>query len=356
MDHQQVTLDKPSIVPRSEVPVAGTSSGDDLELRPFEAHEILRAATPASVTMAWSSAREGQDIAPRSHPRPCLLIVLHGSAELTGSVGQHVEQGDVVTLPAGHEYGFVKIGSSGIRALQVTFREDETQSREVVTLEQLLAYNELRASRTLHGPFFQLLEERGLASPERRARLRDAIRVFSDAFQNVLFIRQGTCRDETYSSVFHEHLAEELGHNTLLTVPELRQAPTDPILRATANWFCHQMLILDNIGKGALVHLVMETAGYHFHTLAAPLLSSDVAAEYFHVHAEADDDHRKVVLRFLADKHPNTYRRLHRIIECGWNVFDAMASRFVYLVESGDAGRDRVALPAPTRNVLEART
>lgn len=336
MEQEENNLDRPSVVPRSEVPICGTSR-EPLEIRAFDGHSTLRTATPQSVAMALTFAHPGQVIAPRSHEHRSMLIVLHGSAELIGLGQKRLEQGDVVTLPADREYGFTEVGPAGLHALHVTFREEAEVPPEATTLEQLLAYNEFRASRALQSPYFRLLKNGGLVSLERRARLRDAIRVFSDAFQNVLFIRQATCADERYASVFHEHLTEEIGHNQLLTVPETRRAPTDPILRATSSWFCHQMLVLDNIGKGALVHLVLETAGYHFHTLAAPLLTADVSAEYFQIHAEADDDHRKVATGFFADQHPSTYRRLHKIIERGWNVFDVMTSRFLHFVESDGA-------------------
>jgi quercetin dioxygenase-like cupin family protein len=338
MDQREVT-GKPAVVPRDEVPISGTPMDDHLEVRSFDGHGTLRTATPRSVGMALTFARPGQRIGSRSHPYRSLLVVLHGSADLVGPERRRLQQGDVITLPAEREYSLDGVGSEGLRALHIAFREEEERS-EITTLEQLLAYNEFRATKALQSPYFQLLKNGGLVSHDRRSRLRDAIRVFSDAFQNVLFIRQATCADEKYAPVFHEHLTEEIGHNTLLTVPENRRAPADAILRATSSWFTHQMLVLDNIGKGALVHLVLETAGYHFHTLAAPLLTADVSSEYFQVHAEADDDHRKVATHFLADQHPNTYRRLHQIIERGWNVFDVMTSRFLHFVESEDEGRE----------------
>jgi hypothetical protein len=149
----------------------------------------------------------------------------------------------------------------------------------------------------------------------------------------MLFQRQACCRDDEYAGTFLSHLREEIGHNELLSVAPKRRATADAVLRATSNWFCHQMLVLDNVEKAALVHLVVETAGYHFHTLAKPVLAADVSAEYFAAHADADDDHKDSVLQVLEGQHPQTYRRLHRIIEDGWDMFDTMTRRIVELVE-----------------------
>ncbi len=336
MQEERIGLDNPVVIPRSGIPVSRASSDGAVEVRSFGGHEWLRSLVPGSVSMSWTCAHAGQSSGLRSHARPSLLVVLHGRARLTGQVDGAVEEGDVVTLPPGAEYGFTEVGPSGLRALHVVFNEDDedaAEERETVTLEGLLAHNEVRAKMALESRYFKLLRGDALASPENRGRLRDGIRVFSDAFQIVLFTRQATCRDEDYFGTFRQHLVEELGHNELLTVPENRRAPSDPILRSTSTWFCHQMLTLDNLGKAALIHLVLETAGYHFHTLAAPVLGGDVSAEYFHIHAEADDEHKDLVYRFLENQHPETYRRLRRIVDEGWDMFDAMTERMVHLVE-----------------------
>jgi hypothetical protein len=186
-------------------------------------------------------------------------------------------------------------------------------------------------SEALQSPFFALLRNGKLSKGERAA-AREVLRVFSDAFQAFLFLRQGTCRNEEYRSTFLEHLKEELGHNELLSVSRNARVWGDPILKATSSWFCHQMLVLDNAGK-AVVNLVLETAGFHFHTLAAPVFSEDVSARYFNVHAEEDEHHKEVAVDLLRGEHPETYRRLSGILEQTWDMFDTLTRRFAYLIE-----------------------
>jgi mannose-6-phosphate isomerase-like protein (cupin superfamily) len=332
----------PHLVPRSDIPISSAPENGGLEVRPFLAHKLLGSVMPPSgVAMAWTHASPGQDVALRSHGLPGLLIVLRGRAQLivtgpepAGTTRKPVEQGDVITIPSNQEYGFTSIGPQGLDALHVTFQKsDGPKSKDVRTLEDLLARNEARAQQAVDGPYFGILRNGALDSVLARARFRDCARVLSDAFQNILLTRQATCRDDDYALTFHTHFMEELGHNELLTVPANRRGPSDPILRATSSWFCHQMLMLDNIGKAVLIHLVLETAGYHFHTLAKPVLAGDVSEGYFNAHSEADEDHKDAVLQLLEGQHPETYRRLHRIVEDGWDMFDALTRRIVHYVE-----------------------
>jgi hypothetical protein len=325
----------PSVVPVADIPPSVEGRG--LELRPFVAHAVLRDAVPSTVGMAWLNVGEESASERRRQAHRSLLIVLRGKADLCGALCCSIEQGDVVTLPADHEYGFTNVEAGGLSALLVALPKTQSTVDAVSSLAQLLERNERRVRASLEGPYFQLLRSGVLESSKSRARFRDAARVFSDAFQTILFTRQATCRDESFRSLFLEHFREELGHNELLTTTGARRAPSDPVLSATANWFCHQMLVLDNIEKSVLVHLVLETAGFHFHTLAKPVLANDVSAEYFHVHSAADDGHKDVVMSLLENQTPATYGKLHKILEDGWDMFDTMTRRIVHLVELGQA-------------------
>jgi hypothetical protein len=325
--------ERPSVIPRSEIPLSTAPEDSDLEVQPFVAHRLLKQATASTaVELAWIRARHGYDVGLRSHPLPGLLIVLGGEAELVGQVRRRVAQGDVVTLPSHHEYGFRAVGPQGLTALHVLFREQRrTFPSAEASFEHLIARNEVRVQEILKTPWFQLLAKGQLPESTRSA-AREVLRVFSDAFQTFLFTRQATCRDEDYRKPFNAHLLEELGHNDLLTVSGNERIWRDPILKATSAWFCHQMLVQDNAGK-AVVNLVLETAGYHFHELARPAFASDVAARYFNLHAEEDELHKDVAVDLLRGEHPETYRRLHRVLEDTWDMLETMTRRFAHLVE-----------------------
>jgi mannose-6-phosphate isomerase-like protein (cupin superfamily) len=339
MERTGVNGNRPSVIPRSDIPISDAPEDLGLEVRLFDAHALLSSVVPRSdVALAWTHARPGQEVPARSHATRGLLIILDGEGELTGAMHRSVGQGDVITVPAGQEYGFRAIGAQGLHALHVAFGEGSTVRPPLGgPLEQLLERNQARAQLLLQNPFFMLLREGKLESSRKRAMMRECLRVFSDAFQNFLFVRQATCRDDDYSQVFHEHLREEIGHNKLLRVSGERGAAQDPILQATSTWFCHQMLVQDNAGK-AVLNIVLETAGYYFHTLAKPVFDGDEGAEYFKVHAEEDEKHMQVGVALLEGQKPEAYKRLARILDDGWDMLDAMNRRVVRLVEL-DAAR-----------------
>ena len=245
MEDHAFASEYPSVVARAEIPISSAPEDLALEVRPFSNHHLLSSMIPSSaVALAWTHARPDQDVGLRSHPTPGLLVVLQGDAELTGGIRKYVRQGDVITLPSHHEYGFSNIGSEGLHALHVAFHEASAAMPDVVlSLEQLIERNERRAQDALNSPFFLLLRDGALDGERARSMFRECLRVFSDAFQVVLLTRQATCRDEAYRRTFDEHLLEELGHNKLLSVSGHPLAVGDPILQATASWFCHQMLV-----------------------------------------------------------------------------------------------------------------
>ncbi|HXK18033.1 MAG TPA: hypothetical protein VNG33_09530 [Polyangiaceae bacterium] len=337
MDTQ--TRKSPSVVPRSDIPVSAGTGDASLEVRHFMAHKTLSKLLPSAsaVSMAWTQAHSGKDVPLRSHPTPGLLIILEGRAILIGGMNRKVEAGDVVTLPARHEYGFTAVGPAGLHALHVSFDGDPmSYTDEALTLAQLLARNEARLQTTLNNSFFSLLRRRGIDTDRKRVAMREALRVFSDAFQTLLFTRQATCRDEEYSSQFNQHLLEELGHNKLLSVSGATAVSRDAVLRAMSSWFCHQMLVLDNAEK-AVVNLVLETGGYYLGTLSMPMFEGDSAQRYFDTHAEDDAHHKDLSVALLDGLHPHTYVRLQRVLDASWDMVDGMTQRFAELIEL-DAG------------------
>lgn len=333
MQAQECTwMDTPFVIERGEIP-SSHEGHQGIETRSFLAHDRLGAAVASSAAqLAWVQLQPGEESKLRAHPVPSLLVVLYGTARLVGDESAELEPGDVVTLPANQEYGFSAVGANGFRVLQTVFtgRPDGGAQREL-SLKHLLDRNETRARAALDWPFFRLLSDGSLESPVKRKRFRDALRIFSDAFQSLLFARQATCRDPEFYASFHEHLMEEIGHNRMLESPEDPQVRNDRILQATGDWFSHRMLTLDNADK-AIVALVLETAGYHFHGLAEKAFAGQEGAEYFHAHAEADEHHKDAGLELLEGLHPDVYRRLIALLEESWEMLEAALGRIAELV------------------------
>lgn len=325
---------RPSVIPRSEIPPASVSDDSELDVRQFRAHALLGKLMPSSsVSVAWAHVRQDQRVTLRSDPRPGLLIIVHGRAELVGDRARPIEQGDVLAIPAQQSYGFASVGPEGLQAVHVTFPPPE--SGRVVTLEQLLARNEARAQLALANPFYSMLRDGRLHTPRRRALMMEGSRVFADAFQTFLFTRQAACADEGYAPAFLQHLREELGHNELLQVARDPRTFGDPVLKAASSWFCHQMLVLDNIDK-AVVNLVLETGGYYLGTLAGPAFAGHAGSSFFDTHSEADAAHQQVGAQMLEHQTPETYARLGETLDASWDMLDTMTSRIAHIVELND--------------------
>ena len=92
-----------------------------MKARAFLAHELMAGAISSSAELSWIEARAGQKVALRSHSSPMLLVVMRGRATLVGRIEREVEQGDVVTMPRNHAYGFSSIDSD-LHVLQVKLR------------------------------------------------------------------------------------------------------------------------------------------------------------------------------------------------------------------------------------------
>ena len=322
---------KPYIVQLSEIPLL-PAEDCGLDRRLFQAHRLLAGPMSSATALSWIEVRGGQYVTPRQQRGPGLMIVLRGYAELIGSVQQTIGEGDVITLPADHMYGFSGVAQGGLAILHLDFRgETDEQVKKEVTLEDILARNATRASAALNTPYFRMLHDGTLSSARARARFRHCARVFSDYFQTFLFTRQAMCREAECQAMFSAHLLEEIGHNKMLEPSDDPRIFADPTLHATLSWFCHQMLILDNVGK-VILNLVLETAGYHFHTLAKPLFEQDEGQVYFDTHAEGDEAHMDMGRELLEHQHPSTYEHLLQLLDNGYDIFDAVTQRIFDLV------------------------
>lgn len=276
---QRPTNKIPSVIPRRDIPLARTSDDDGrLEVRPFTAHRILSGVFPAqsSVSLAWTQARPGKDVALRCHSTRGLLIILEGRAVLLGGPGRNVEAGDVITLPALQQYGFTAIGPDGLHALHVSFDSDSTSHTDVAqTLAQLLRKNDARLQTTLNNEFFSLLRGSSLDSARKVDALHPALRTLSEAFAAV----------RSDGSMLGVYGAEP----------------------------CHSGPL--DAGELAVADLVFETCKHYLARLSTAPLTGMLALR-------ADAAERR--LASLAALDSSTYVRLLRVLDGSWDMVDAI--------------------------------
>ena len=209
--------------------------------------------------------------------------------------------------------------------------------RQAAAVEGLMRHNAARTSLFVKRRFFQMIDDGTLHDERRRDTYLACVQRISRGFQSIMFTRQAFCRDPRYYAVFLAHLEEEFGHDKLIARrPDSREIK-DTVVEAVLAWFAHQMAVLDNVEKTALMHLVLEVAGDHFHSALAPVLGRYVQTGYFETHAELDEDHSAMGVKLLEEQwSASSDERLGAVVDEGWDMMDTMTDRMATLVERCD--------------------
>ncbi len=317
------------------------------ELRDFHKHDCLKEFVPeqARLSISWTNLEEGKSLTNHQHPQASMIIVCQGSGLLTGELEQHLNEGDVITIPINCLHGFIG-GKGGMNCLSIQFEEigglyenlEKPQVKftdkpsSIYNLDNLIDDNKSRMSLLYKHRFFEMLQDKTLEDESKRKKFLDCMQVWTDKNQLLLMTRQSMCKDEIFRAKFLEHFHEEIGHDKLYKDRDSQDEKYDAVIDAIACWFVLQMYQLDNVEKAAIIHLVIENASDHYHKLARPLLNKFVNDEYFKVHEE-DTKHAQWGIDLLQGYNERTYLRLNDVINEAWDMLDAMITRVVEITE-----------------------
>jgi quercetin dioxygenase-like cupin family protein len=351
------------IVPREAIPTLRTVVVAGVEhslgiLKDFRAYPALADFLPedARLAMSWVRLEPEERLDPHVHPIASMIVVANGEGRTLGDIEAPFSDGDVILIPRGCEHGFVGAGTWGFWALSVQFEarglyEDpahalvrfaaDTSVPEAdgePSLELLLAQTRRYCEAHRRNPMFSLLEHGGLDDPQRRFRYLDAVQAWSNWFQRAIQARAAFTDDRRFSALAQQHLAEERGHNTQLAADRGGRSEVgwDPLLEGMASWFAWKMVALDSAEKTVLIHLVLEAAGATFHAFAQPIMAAYQETDYFSLHG-VDDEHEAMARQQLAGLAPETYRRLLRVQQEGWDMFNALCARMAALADAPES-------------------
>ena len=193
--------------------------------------------------------------------------------------------------------------------------------------DKLLALNTQRCDAMLASPFFTLLKTGALSSPDKLAHFYKHLRMWSDKFQRILFMRQATVADGRFEQVFKQHLFEEIGHNDMLPTSD----EWDAVVDTCGDWFVMKMLVLDNREKLAVVQLVLEKCGDLYHSMAKSALKID--DDYIDTHAKHDHSHAELGMELFDGIDETTYSQLARLCSQSWDVLEMMLNRIAALAK-----------------------
>ncbi len=306
------------------------------ELRDFRWSEQLRSFMPeaSKFSVSWVQLKHGEVLKTHVHPVHSLMVFYGGSGEMMGDLQRTIQKDDVVVVPAGCQHGFVA-GPLGLYALSIQFGEGLYTSPEKPrvlftsgedSLESLLAFNRERAKMFGDSQLLALLKDGTLADPKTLRVFSTAIATFRSGLAATLLSRQATCTDQAYQGEFLGELKSLLEPDAVTTEP----GSPDAVIDSVATWFTHQMFVLDNADKVALIHLVLGVASSSYDQARAAL--RDQGGELGPLGLKAKGkDHVALGSELLRRESPKTYARLRQIVSEGWDMIDAMAERVVEL-------------------------
>ncbi|WP_155769581.1 hypothetical protein [Mycobacterium asiaticum] len=348
------------VVPRDSIPAIRTVEQDGVthvlgELRDFRWHQGLAEFLPpgSEFGISWVRLQAGETLDVHVHPIQSMMIFFAGSGTLNGDLTRQVGAGNVVVVPPGCHHGFTA-GRQGLSGISIQFGAGlytEPEQPRVLFADpaaeagahaQLLAWNRDRIEEFGRLPVFDLLADGTLEDPTKRKVYQDALQIWVDGNQTLLFSRQASVRDPIFEKAFFGHMTEELGHDVLhadRADPDEENAADqeqfrDPIIEAVTDWFAHQMFVLDDVEKAAIVHLVIENASSVYHRKAMPVLAKYLNNNYFELHVEADDEHAAIGEELIRRAGPRTYQRLQQVLGEAWAMIGAMTNRLVELTRA----------------------
>jgi len=322
-------------IPKSSIPQLSNALKQSTE----NSYEIFQHLMPMAhqCALAYLNLPPSQSTSESIAANSAIFLVNKGTAKLVGHDEFIINEGDIFIVPEDCLYSLRNISSETLNILQITFTKGNENNPESISneshlsLADVLAYNQKRIEQYTKSRFFQMLDDGTLTDIRKREKYLGCIKVWSHYFQRVMLSRQVTSTDKAYHETFLQHLREEFGHDQLLSsdLPAIH----DTILQATASWFVYKMFVLDNVGKTAVVHLVLETTADEFFYKAKPILGPYVSSNYFDLHEELDAGHVQLGVSLLQHEHPVTYARIIDLLENTWDMFETMLNRIVYIVD-----------------------
>lgn len=344
----KTTINQVEIIERATIPPLFSVVRDGQEhkigeLRDFSWVPSLKKFIPENqnLSFSWVHLRAGEILKPHAHPEKSMIIIVKGSGQILGQKNQTIKEGDIAIIPPNCAHGFECSAQEEFFGLSIQFGSgfySNPENAKVGFLQEnyffndLLEYNNQRLKDFVARPFFKMIVDGTLDDAKKRQVYLDSLQIWTEGNQTLLFGRQATCHDLSFKPTFLRHLQEEVGHDDLYNDRAEKSEFKDPIMSAVTTWFLHQMFVLDNAEKAAIIHLVIESASDEYHKVAKPHLAKYINDAYFQAH-EGDVAHVAMGHALLQGYSPKVYQRLRDVIEEAWDMVISMVDRVTYLVQ-----------------------
>jgi mannose-6-phosphate isomerase-like protein (cupin superfamily) len=313
------------------------------EVRDFNWNAELREflQNVPDLCVSWATLKHGDVHKPHTHPIQSMMVIYSGSGELIGDLCRTIRAGDVVVIPAGCSHGFIG-GPEGLSALAIQLGEglytnpDKPRMVPVEddnSLQSLLAFTRKCLGAFQKRPIFDLMKDGTLASPSKRRAYLDALETWREGHWAVVLTRLAGCREGRYEAPSFERLQAALSDPGNCRGASSTATP-DARMEAFTTWFVHQMYVLDDAEKAALVHLVLEPAAVACFGQTLSEIAKHAEAPRWLAFGAGGDPLEKGA-EVLRDESPHTYSRLRKVVGEGWDMLGGMADRVAELGRTG---------------------
>jgi len=124
LENNALKKDKPvlsevQVIARNDIPAIHSVTQNGVvhhlgEVRDFQWHDVLKEFLPSSklISFSWVHLKPGDSLAPHEHPMKSMIILVKGSARLTGQINRPLNEGDIVITPPNCSHGFEAIEES----------------------------------------------------------------------------------------------------------------------------------------------------------------------------------------------------------------------------------------------------
>lgn len=327
------------IIKRAAIPaITSIEEGGEVhqlgELRDFNWSEPLKSfmGSGSGFSASWVQLAHEEVLKPHTHPVLSMMVFYAGKGQMIGDLSRSLEGDEVVIVPAGCLHGFVG-GPPGLYALSIQFARGlyttpeqprVVFSKDDESLTHLLELSEQRAAALQAKPLFELLRDPALRTAKRHA-LHDALRVWLDGMEPLAVSRYATCNDPLYQPAFREHLLAFIEPGSGRSARG--KLARDPALEALTHWFSHQMYVLDNAEKTAIVCLVVDRVNALLRDAVSRAWGEALTSELFGALGRDADTRMARGVELLTHGTPAMYSRWQELVSEAWDMAEAMTER-----------------------------
>ena len=138
-------IEEVQVISRNDIPAIHSITQDGVvhhlgELRDFRWDDALKAfLSDKMISLSWVSLKPGDSLLPHEHPEASMLILVKGSARLTGQKNLLMKEGDIAIVPPFCSHGFEVGLEEGCSGLSIQFEEGlytDPENARVTFLEE----------------------------------------------------------------------------------------------------------------------------------------------------------------------------------------------------------------------------